>query len=80
MPPGPPPGMPPMMPPGGAPPMMPPGPPPGMPPGMPPGLPPGMGMPRKSGGRTYRSYKDMDAGAGSGLGRLEKTEIQSRKR
>ena len=73
---GPPPGMPPMMPPGGAPPMMPPGP----PPGMPPGLPPGMGMPRKSGGRTYRSYKDMDAGAGSGLGRLEKTEIQSRKR
>jgi hypothetical protein len=37
-------------------------------------------MPRKSGGRTYRSYKDMDAGAGSGEGRLEKTEIQSRKR
>jgi hypothetical protein len=34
---------------------------------------------RKVGGRTYRSYKDMDAGAGSGLGRLEKTEIQSRK-
>jgi hypothetical protein len=80
MPPGPPPGMPPGMPPGGAPPMMPPGPPPGMPPGMPPGLPPGLGMPRKSGGRTYRSYKDMDAGAGSGLGRLEKTEVQSRKR
>ena len=79
LPPGPPPGMPPMMPPGGAPPMMPPGPPPGMPPGMPPGLPPGLGMPRKSGGRTYRSYKDMDAGAGSGLGRLEKTEIQRRK-
>jgi hypothetical protein len=76
LPPGPPPGMPPMMPPGGAPPMMPPGP----PPGMPPGLPPGIGMPRKAGGRTYRSYKDMDAGAGSGLGRLEKTEIQSRKR
>jgi hypothetical protein len=71
----------PMMPPGGAPPMMPPpGPPPGMPMGLPPGLPPGLGMPRKSGGRTYRSYKDMDAGAGSGLGRLEKTEIQSRKR
>jgi len=81
LPPGPPPGMPPMMPPGGAPPMMPPpGPPPGMPMGLPPGLPPGLGMPRKSGGRTYRSYKNMDAGAGSGLGRLEKTEIQSRKR
>ena len=52
------------------------------------GLPPGLGVPppamgplaRKSGGRAghgvYRSYKDMDAGAGSGLGRLEKTEIQ----
>ena len=79
LPPGPPPGMPPMMPPGGAPPMMPPGPPPGMPMGLPPGLPPGMGMPRRSGGRTYRSYKDMDAGSGSGLGRLEKTEIQRRK-
>ncbi len=57
------------------------GPPPGMPPppmagGMPPGLPP---MPRKAGGRTYRSYKDMDAGAGGGLGRLEKTEIEARK-
>jgi hypothetical protein len=80
---GPPPGMPPGMPPGGAPPMMPPGPPPGlppgMPPGMPPGLPPGMGMPRRSGGRAYRSYKDMDAGSGSGLGRLEKTEIQKGK-
>lgn len=37
-------------------------------------------MARKSGGRTYRSYKDMDAGAGSGLGRLEKTEIQANKR
>jgi hypothetical protein len=34
---------------------------------------------RKAGGRTYRSYKDMDAGAGSGMGRLEKTEIQARK-
>jgi hypothetical protein len=37
-------------------------------------------MPRKAGGRTYRSYKDMDAGAGSGPGRLEKTEIQKRKK
>lgn len=47
------------------------------------GGPPPMGgapLPRKSGGRTYRSYKDMDAGAGSGDGRLEKTEIQRRKR
>ena len=37
-------------------------------------------MARKAGGRTYRSYKDMDAGAGSGLGRLEKTEIAEHKR
>ena len=62
-------GMPGGMPIGAAPPMpMPPPPPPG-----------GMPMPRKAGGKVYRSYKDMDAGAGSGLGRLEKTEIQARK-
>jgi len=78
-PPGPPPGMAgpppmPMPPPGMAGPGGPPMPPPGMP--MPP---PGMPMPRKAGGRAYRSYKDMDAGAGSGLGRLEKTEIQAHK-
>jgi hypothetical protein len=76
-PPGPPPGM------AGPPPM--PMPPPGMagPGGPPQGMPmppPGMPMPRKAGGRAYRSYKDMDAGAGSGLGRLEKTEIQEHKR
>lgn len=56
-------------------------PPPPMP--MPPAGGPGAGpapMPRKAGGRTYRSYKDMDAGAGSGLGRLEKTEIQKHKK
>ncbi|CAB4210662.1 hypothetical protein UFOVP1413_37 [uncultured Caudovirales phage] len=64
------PGMPPM-------PMPPPG---GMPPGLggpPPGMPP---MPRKRGGRAYRSYKDMDAGALGGMGRLEKVEIEHGKR
>jgi hypothetical protein len=67
------------MPPGAAPPM--PMPPPGVmgaggPPMPPPGMPP---MGRKAGGRTYRSYKDMDASAANGEGRLEKAEIASRK-
>jgi len=47
------------------------------------GGPPPMGgapMARKRGGRTYRSYKDMDAGSASGEGRLEKTEIQRHKK
>lgn len=83
-PPPPPPAMPVVVPP--PPPMggMPPGaPPPGMPPMPPPGLgarppmpPPGMPPMRKAGGRvghrSYKSAKDFDAGAGSGLGRLEK--------
>jgi hypothetical protein len=70
-------GAPPGMMPAAPPPM--PMPPPGAMAG-PPGLPPGMPMPRKAGGRAYRSYKDMDAGAGSGMGRLEKTEIAEHKR
>jgi hypothetical protein len=71
-------GNPPMLPPG-APPMPPQmGGAPGMPP-MPPRPPQGGPPPFKKGGRVYRSYKDMDAGSGSGLGRLEKSEIQSRK-
>lgn len=68
------------------PPMPPPNVPPGMPPGSPPpglagagGPPPGMPppMPRRRGGSTY---KDMSAGAQSGLGRLEKADIQAHKR
>lgn len=63
----------------GAPPMpLPPGPPPaGLAGGAPGAMPP---LPRKAGGRAYRSYKDMDAGALSGMGRLEKTEIEHGKR
>lgn len=80
-PPGLPPGGPPMPPPHMAPP---PGGPPGAPPGLPPGLPPGgPPMMRRAGGRVgHRSYKkpqDMDAGSGSGLGRLEKIQIQKGK-
>jgi hypothetical protein len=53
-----------------------------MPMPMPAPAPMGGGMPpmaRKAGGKVYKSYKDLDAGSGSGLGRLEKTEIQKRK-
>ena len=44
---------------------------------------PDMGLPmgRKAGGRiskVAKSYKDMEAGAGSGEGRLQKTDIESR--
>ena len=65
-------GMPPM--PMGGPPPMPP-----MPMPMPPQGPAQMGpAPRKSGGRLTKiahSYKDMEAGAGGGEGRLQKTDI-----
>lgn len=73
-------GLPPMPPPGiGAPPPAgPPMPPPGAGPMMPPGLPlPG----RKDGGRITKvagSYKNMQAGAGSGEGRLQKADIAKR--
>lgn len=35
---------------------------------------------RAKGGKVYKSYKDMDAGAGSGMGRLEKAEIERSQR
>ena len=40
---------------------------------------PGAPMMRRAGGRTYQTPADMDAGSGSGLGRLEKTEMQKKK-
>lgn len=60
----------------GAPPAMPPMPPGAMPPAMPPRGP--MPPERKAGGRITKiakSYKDMEAGSGSGEGRLQKTDI-----
>jgi len=55
---------------------------PPMPMPRPPGAPPGL-VGRKQGGRvghrSYKSYKDMDAGGLSGLGRLEKTAIAKSK-
>jgi len=85
-PPGGPSGIPVPVPPQGGAPMPPAAAPAPMPMPMPAPAPAGLGgagpapMARKAGGRTYRSYKDMDAGAGSGLGRLEKTEIQKHKK
>ena len=79
MPPGPVrPPAPPVMPPAGAPPGGPPMPPPGMagpPPGGPPGMPP---MMRASGGRTTLTSFKPKAGAGGGLGRLEKAHFAAR--
>ena len=71
----------PMPPPGNAPPM--PMPPPGGAPPMP--MPPPGGVPaRERGGRvghrSYKSYKDMDAGGLSGMGRIEKTAIAKNNR
>lgn len=39
-----------------------------------------MPMPRKTGGRVAKSYKDMTAGAGSGIGRLQKSSIEKSQR